>query len=60
MTRDGGESFEEAFPELVLPAFRVALRILGDVTEAEDVAAEALARALRSWDRVRDLPYRTA
>ena len=44
MTVDGGESFEDAVPELVLPAFRVALRILGDVAEAEDVAAEALAR----------------
>ena len=60
MTGDGGERFEDAFPELVLPAFRVALRILGDVAEAEDVAAEALARTLRSWDRVRDLPYRKA
>jgi RNA polymerase sigma factor (sigma-70 family) len=60
MTGDGGERFEDVFPELVLPAFRVALRILGDVAEAEDVAAEALARTLRSWDRVRDLPYRTA
>lgn len=56
----GGDSFESAFPELVLPAFRVALRILGDVAEAEDVAAEALARALRSWDRVGGLPYRRA
>lgn len=44
MTVDGGESFEDAFPELVLPASRVALRILGDVVEAEHVAAEALAR----------------
>lgn len=59
MTADG-DSFESAFPELVLPAFRVALRILGDVAEAEDVAAEALARALRSWDRVGGLPYRRA
>lgn len=60
MSRDGGDTFETAFPELVLPAFRVALRILGNVSDAEDVAAEALARALRSWDRVRDMPYRTA
>ena len=58
--RDDGGSFEEAFPELVLVAYRVAFRILGNPTEAEDVAAEALARALRSWDRVGDLPYRKA
>lgn len=54
------ESFEAAFPELVLPAFRVALRILGSVPDAEDVAADALVRALRSWDRVGVMPYRTA
>ena len=57
---DGGGSFEEEFPDLVLAAYRVALRILGNPAEAEDVAAEALARALRSWDRVGDLPYRKA
>jgi RNA polymerase sigma-70 factor (ECF subfamily) len=55
-----GEGFEDAFPQLFLPAFRVAVRILGDVAEAEDAAAEALARALRSWDRVGPLPYREA
>lgn len=60
MSSDGGDTFEDAFPELVLPAFRVALRILGNVTDAEDVAAEAMARALRSWDRVYLMPYRKA
>jgi RNA polymerase sigma-70 factor (ECF subfamily) len=57
---DGGESFEAAFAELLLPAFRVALRILGNLPDAEDVAAETMARALRRWDRVRDMPYRRA
>ena len=57
---DGGEAFEAAFAELVLPAFRVALRILGNYSDAEDVAAEAMARALRSWERVGTMPYRRA
>ncbi len=52
--------FDEVFPELFLSAFHVARRILGDVTAAEDAAAEALARALRSWWRVSQLPYRDA
>lgn len=60
MNGDGPEPFEAAFPELVLPAFRVALRILGNVPDAEDVAAEALVRALRSWEKVGAMPYRTA
>ncbi len=60
MSSGGGDTFEEAFPELILPAFRVALRILGNVADAEDVAAEALAKALRSWDRVSAMPYRRA
>ena len=39
-------------------AKRLAYRLLGDVTAAEDVVAEALARALVHWDRVGELPYR--
>ena len=57
---DGKGSFEAAFPALYLTAFRVAYRMIGSVDDAEDVAAEALARALLRWDRVRDLPYRNA
>ena len=60
MTEDGAETYEAAFAELVLPAFRVALRILGNYSDAEDVAAEAMARALRSWDRVGAMPHRRA
>lgn len=60
MSPGGDATFEEAFAELVLPAFRVALRILGNVADAEDVAAEAMARALRSWGRVNEMPHRTA
>lgn len=60
MTADGGASYEAAFAELALPAFRVALRILGNHHDAEEVAAEAMARTLRSWDRVGHLPHRRA
>jgi DNA-directed RNA polymerase specialized sigma24 family protein len=40
------ESFEAAFKELFVPAYRVARRILGDPGAAEDIAA-ALAGALQ-------------
>lgn len=39
-------------------AFRLARRILGDPAAAEDVAAEALARAYARWPKVSVLPYR--
>lgn len=55
-----GDGFEEAFASLFLPAFRIAHRILGDTDEAEDVAAEALARALRRWPKVSALGHRDA
>src|SRR5829696_5033039 len=54
------ESFEAAFKELFVPAYRVARRILGDPGAAEDVAAEALSRAYADWGRVSQLPYRDA
>jgi RNA polymerase sigma-70 factor (sigma-E family) len=52
------QSFEEAFDELFPRAFRLARRLLGDVAAAEDVAAEALARAYARWSRVGSLPWR--
>jgi RNA polymerase sigma factor (sigma-70 family) len=52
--------FEEAFSELYPRARRLAYRILGNVNDAEDVAAEALTRALVAWRRVGALPYRDA
>ena len=55
---DGAEGFEGAFDELFPRAFRLAWGILGDAAAAEDVAAEALARAYARWPRVRDLPWR--
>ena len=53
---DGG--FEEAFPGLFLVAYQVTYRILGDVTRAEDAAAEATARALARWRRVGRMEHR--
>jgi RNA polymerase sigma factor (sigma-70 family) len=50
--------FEEAFDDLFLRAFRVARRILGDPTTAEDVAAEAMARAFAHWRKIGDQPWR--
>lgn len=50
--------FEEAFDELFGRAFRVARRILHDPATAEDVAAEAMARAFAHWRKIGDQPWR--
>jgi RNA polymerase sigma-70 factor (ECF subfamily) len=47
-----GETFEEAFEALFVEAFHVARRIVGGAGEAEDIAAEATARALDKWRHV--------
>lgn len=62
MTRapEAQEGFRDAFPGLFIAAYRLALRLLGSPAEAEDVAAEAVARALVRWERIGDLPYREA
>ena len=46
--------FTEAYPRLFAEAYRVAFRLLGDRTEAEDVAAETCARAYSRWRSVAD------
>jgi RNA polymerase sigma factor (sigma-70 family) len=51
------EEFEEAFDDLFPRAQRLAYRILGERSAAEDVAAEAMARACLRWAKVRDLPW---
>ena len=56
MREDG--SFEAAFDELFPRAVRLAHRLLGDRAAAEDVAAEAMARAYARWPKVSRLPYR--
>ena len=52
--RRGSASFEEAFPRLYADAYRVAFRLLGDRSEAEDVAQEACARAYSRWTAIHD------
>src|SRR5438067_13874133 len=52
------EQFEEAFDELLPRAQRLAYRVLGNWLAAEDVAAEALARACLSWPKLRNAPWR--
>jgi RNA polymerase sigma-70 factor (sigma-E family) len=47
-------TFEEVFPVLIRDAYRVAYRLLGDRSEAEDVAQEACARTYSKWGSVRD------
>ena len=53
-------AFEAVFWPLYLRALRTAYRVLGDRDAAEDVAADALARAHMHWDRVGTLEYRDA
>ena len=52
------DGFEEAFDQLFPKAFRLARRMLGDTAAAEDVAAEAMARAYARWPKVSAMPYR--
>lgn len=51
-------SFEEAFDHLWGRAFALARRLLGSEAAAEDVTAEALARAWLHWKRVGGTPWR--
>lgn len=56
-----GDSFHAAFAELFASAYRVSLRILGGQRElAEDMAAEAMARAYSHWSKIGTAPYREA
>lgn len=48
------DDFEFAFPALYRRAYGVAFVVLGDRTEAEDIASEVAARALVRWSRVGD------
>jgi RNA polymerase sigma factor (sigma-70 family) len=54
------QDFDEAFAILYPRARSVALRILESVPDAEDAAAEALARALFRWKGVGKLAHRDA
>jgi RNA polymerase sigma-70 factor (sigma-E family) len=44
--------FEAAFPALYDRAYKVAYRVLGNRSEAEEVAQEALARAYERWPKL--------
>lgn len=48
------QEFESLLPEAAPLAFRVARGVLRNSADAEDVAQEALLRAYRRWDRLRD------
>lgn len=50
--RDGPKEFEQAFVPLHLVAYRVAYSVVGDRADAQDIAQEALARALVRWSSV--------
>lgn len=54
------DRIEAAFDELFTVAYRMAYRIVGDVGSAEDIAAEAIARAVVHWSRLSQRPERVA
>jgi RNA polymerase sigma factor (sigma-70 family) len=56
----GCETFEASFDGLFDRAYRLAYRLVGHPELAEDVAAEALARAFAHWPRISRLEYRDA
>jgi RNA polymerase sigma-70 factor (ECF subfamily) len=47
-------AFTDAYPRLFAEAYRVGYRLLGNRTEAEDIAAETCARAYSRWRGVND------
>ena len=57
-TRSVPHGFDEAFDTLFSRAYRVARRILNDDAAAEDVAAEAVARAFAHWEKIAHEPWR--
>lgn len=54
------EGFEQVFRRLLPDAVRMARRILGNETMAEDAAAEAFARAHMVWRKIGETEYRDA
>jgi RNA polymerase sigma factor (sigma-70 family) len=51
------EGFESSFRRLFGQAYAAAYRVLWDQSDAEDAAAEALARALVSWPKLARATY---
>lgn len=56
----GTDDFDAFFFVLLPRVLRLAERLTGERASAEDVAAEAFARAFARWPRLRMLPYREA
>lgn len=54
MRQQREEAFDAAFERLRRRAYRVAYRLLGDDADAQEIAAEALARAYSRWRTVAD------
>ena len=54
------DRFEDVYWALYLRALATAFRVLGNRDAAEDVAADALARAHLNWARIAGLPHRDA
>src|SRR4051794_24850452 len=52
--RQAPGTFDAAYSALYRRAYRAAYRLLGNRPEAEDVAQEALTRALMRWQRIEE------
>jgi RNA polymerase sigma-70 factor (ECF subfamily) len=57
---EDGPAFEDEFDRLFARAYAVARRLTGDTSAAEDLAAEAVARAYARWHTVRNYDFRHA
>jgi RNA polymerase sigma factor (sigma-70 family) len=57
-TLDRDADFTAWFDEILPRVFRLVRRTTSSAAEAEDMAAEALARAYAKWPSIRSLPYR--
>jgi RNA polymerase sigma-70 factor (ECF subfamily) len=53
-------TFEGSFDDLFARAYRLTFRVVGHAETAEDIAAEALARAFAHWPRISGLAHRDA
>lgn len=60
MSEDSADDFDQFFYRLLPSVMRVARRIVVDLAAAEDISAEAFARAFASWSKVAKLSYRDA
>ena len=59
-TRTPGGDFDQFFYSLLPRVTQVSQRLTGNRQAAEDIAAEAFARAYARWPKVSRLPYRDA